>query len=633
MKNILLITLLLLIISCARDTNNNPSDCPADDTIDYYAQAQKYLLDANYDTAMIYLNQALEVTDSANYQKMADIYILRSSVFGNLAQFETSMEDAHTALTICEQHHLIGNKTLALLSIGKVHYLMYNDEQAETFMLRAKTIAETNELQKELMQITVSLGELYNVVGRGDEALPLLMQTLDLANQLSDTLNIIKALRTLGCYYVNLNRGEKQLHEIDKKHQLTAKKYLDEALQLALIKKATRLITDTKMGLIRWCRVEENFAKALEYAQEILKDADPNNHALLIQVYDHLVTIYACLGDAENSTKCHQIFYNMMIRQSDEKLHRSLQEMEVKYETAEKELEIIRQQAEISRHQTLRLVYIGGLIAAGLLLALLVHTVRLRTKRNRELAEMNATKDRFFAIISHDLKNPTIAQRDALQMLIDFSDHWNTETLTKFYYELLKSADSQIELLYNLLNWAQVQTGRMPYRPVPFDITTALRSDIVLIKNMAERKNITFDIQMPETAIITGDDNMLVTVVRNLLTNAVKFTAAGGTVTLNIIRTGDPCGRPPSPSPSPSPSLSLLSSHIISITDTGAGMSPEQIQNLFHIDRHHSRKGTAGESGSGLGLMVCKELVEKHGSTLYVESTEGEGSRFWFEIG
>jgi signal transduction histidine kinase len=134
----------------------------------------------------------------------------------------------------------------------------------------------------------------------------------------------------------------------------------------------------------------------------------------------------------------------------------------------------------------------------------------------------------------------------------------------------------------------------------------------VIIKSMAERKDIDFEAHTPSSAVITGDENMLVTVVRNLLTNAVKFTGAGGKVSLQITE----CN----------------SKYIVAVSDTGVGMSPEQLQNLFRIDRQHLRKGTAGEQSSGLGLIVCKEMLEKNGSRLNVESEEGKGSRFWFEI-
>ena len=611
MKRLLPILFCVAIIACSREVSKNFPDIPPENR-DYYEQAQQYYLAANYDTAMLYVNRALEVIDTANYRTLANVYVLRSTLFGNLAQFEESMDDALKALAISEQHHLMENKTIALLSVGKIHYMMYNDEKAEVLMLQAKAVAEEYKLQKEMMRITSALGELYNVVGRSNEALPLLTQTLEIAYQLSDTLEIIQNLRSLGSYYINLNRGKKP-NEMVKEYQSTAKKYLDDALYLALTIDAPRMINDVKMSLMRWCRVEEDYTKALAYTQEVLKDADPNNHTLLIQIYDHLVAIYAWLGDAEKAIESHQIFYSMMLKQSDDKLHRSLQEMSVKYQTAEKELEIVRQQSEISRQKSLKYMYMGGLSLSGLLLVTLIYVVVLRIRRNRELADINATKDKFFSIISHDLKNPVIAQRNALQLLIENSDRWDSVSLSVYYQKLLKSAEGQVNLLGNLLNWAQVQTGRMPYLPIEFDLTEALRPDINIIKEMAEHKGITFKIFMPDTAFIIGDEIMIATIVRNLLTNAIKFTSTQGEVSLSLNPTID-------------------GKHTLSISDTGTGMTPEQVQNLFRIDRKQSRKGTAGEQGSGLGLIVCRELLQKHGSTLHVESEEGRGSRFWFVL-
>jgi len=209
-----------------------------------------------------------------------------------------------------------------------------------------------------------------------------------------------------------------------------------------------------------------------------------------------------------------------------------------------------------------------------------------------------------------------------LQLLIKNARLWDADTLTNYYQDLLKSAEGQVELLYNLLNWAQIQTGRMAYTPAAFNLPARIRSDISLIRKMAENKGIAFVVDMPEDALVTGDSNMLSTVVRNLLTNAVKFTPAGGTVTLNI----SPCD------PNRVSNPVRVGQYTISVTDTGVGMSEEQIRNLFQLGSGQSRRGTADEQGSGLGLIVCKELLGKHGSELHVESEEGRGSRFWFEV-
>jgi signal transduction histidine kinase len=313
-----------------------------------------------------------------------------------------------------------------------------------------------------------------------------------------------------------------------------------------------------------------------------------------------------------------------------ETTQKQLNEFQVKYETAEKDLIIERQNADASRRKQQNTVLFGVILIFALAVAILIIVVRNRNRRNRILADTNATKDKYFSIISHDLKNPAIMQCEALQLLADNADKWDAASLSRYYQKLLASAKGQLNLLYSLLDWAQVQAGRMPYTPVDFDLTAALKkSDIGIIQNIADEKGVIFDIQIPETTLATGDCDMLTTVVRNLLTNAVKFTAKGGTVTLNIEASPNPSkGGAFSP-----PSGELEGAYIISVSDTGTGMTPEQVNNLFHLDIKQSRRGTAGEQGSGLGLIVCKEMVEKHGSKLHVESEEGKGSRFWFEVG
>ena len=246
-------------------------------------------------------------------------------------------------------------------------------------------------------------------------------------------------------------------------------------------------------------------------------------------------------------------------------IQQQIDNFQTKYETLEQQLEIERQQTEIERQKARLLLSVGGLIALLLLLAMLVYIVMLRTRRNHQLAEINAIKDKFFSIISHDLKNPVIAQRDALHTLADLVHQLDTNTLADYLRKVVKSADGLADLLKNLLDWAKIQTGRERFNPLPFNLVSFLLPDITLVRNMAERKEIDFEVQSPPSAIVTADANMLVTVVRNLMTNAIKFTAAGGKVSLQISESNG--------------------KYSITVSDTGLGMAPEQVQNLFRIDR------------------------------------------------
>lgn len=564
-----------------------------------------FYYNAKYDSALVCLNKVLE-KDELSFSKTTEVLLLRSLVLCNLSFFEEAMDDAIQAYDICKKQHIDSLAAQSLLAIGKVNYTMYNDSVAETYMLSAKNIAEKQKNNKAIMQVENALAQLYMVNENNEKGLSLAASSLQRAQAEQDTLYMVLNLNLYASYYTNLNRwGE----EINPEYQSKTKEYLDEAARLSVEKNIPMLLIGTYMRYVRYYRVEKNYPEALAYAEKVIDICDPKNYPTLVQVYDHLVGIYAHLGDTRKVIDNHQKFYTLMKQQSEYQLHHATQELNVKYRTAEKELQINRQKTE----RTVLLLILG--VVASLLL-LLRYFLYLRNKRMRELKELNQTKDRFFSIISHDLKNPAIAQHEALQQLATYGNRWNDNLRQEYFDKLLESADGQTQLLYNLLNWAQVQTGRMPCTPVKFDLITTLSSDLSLIKNMAERKGIEFSVESPETAQVFGDANMLAAVVRNLLINAVKFTAAGGRVCLKVTPTEDKTG------------------YSVSVHDTGEGMSAEQIDELLKSDTKQSNPGTPGEKGSGLGLVICRELLERNGSTLDVHSAAGEGTtiRFWLKV-
>ena len=366
-----------------------------------------------------------------------------------------------------------------------------------------------------------------------------------------------------------------------------------------------------KLGKLK--DISEQYAEAIALYKRCEEIAEKNNY-LRIQhdAFMSLSETYDKIKDFASSyfyLKKYTVINDSIFKETGQQ---QINDFQVKYETAEKQLEIERQQSEIARQKTRILLFAGGLIASFLLLAMLVYIIILRTRRNRQLSETHAIKDKFFSIISHDLKNPVIAQRDALQTLVDYRDQLDANTLSEFLRKMLKSAEGLADLLKNLLDWAKIQTDREIFHPVPINLVSVLQSDIEVIKSMAEHKEIAFEIEMSPTAVVTADPNMLVTVIRNLLTNAVKFTTAGGKVSLQINKCNG--------------------KYSVTVSDTGIGMTPQHVQNLFRLDRQLLREGTAGEQSSGLGLIVCRDMLHKHGCELRVESEEGKGSKFWFEV-
>ena len=186
------------------------------------------------------------------------------------------------------------------------------------------------------------------------------------------------------------------------------------------------------------------------------------------------------------------------------------------------------------------------------------------------------------------------------------------DKIRKTVTDIRETARHTFDLLQNLLIWARSQTGALDFEPVHFNLAERIRENLDLVKSQAEKKNITLSCNMEEPITVFGDVRMIDTVLRNLLTNAIKFTEQQGTVTAGIQQTAG-----------------FIE---VFVSDTGIGIAKDNISKIFQLDNKYTRKGTEKERGSGLGLILCNEFIEKHEGTIRVESEPGKGSRFIFTL-
>ena len=228
------------------------------------------------------------------------------------------------------------------------------------------------------------------------------------------------------------------------------------------------------------------------------------------------------------------------------------------------------------------------------------------------LKQLNATKDKFFSIIAHDLKNPFVTLLGYSELLINEFDELTDEEKITFITDIRNSSKHSFELLENLLHWSRSQTGRLEYEPSKIDVKELVDKNILLLSPMAKNKAI--DLHSGIAAPITAyaDHDMVNTVIRNLISNAVKFTMSGGHIKITA---------------------ELENNFIkIGITDDGVGMDDKTLRKLFRLDEHHSTKGTSNEAGTGLGLILCKEFIEKNHGKIWAESEINKGTTFHFTI-
>lgn len=228
------------------------------------------------------------------------------------------------------------------------------------------------------------------------------------------------------------------------------------------------------------------------------------------------------------------------------------------------------------------------------------------------LMELNATKDKFFSIISHDLKGPLTSLSSFIYILRDHIDSLTKEQLHELIQDLDKSQKNVSVLLENLLSWALSQTGKIQFVPEKFDLTALLQENQELLETQAANKKLTLRNTATTKLVVNANKNSISTVVRNLISNAIKFTHENGTITLGWKKRDTDV--------------------VVYIADTGVGMEPAMVEKIFSIGNTHSKLGTADEKGTGLGLMLCKEFVEKNGGKIWITSEKNVGSRFMFSI-
>ena len=231
---------------------------------------------------------------------------------------------------------------------------------------------------------------------------------------------------------------------------------------------------------------------------------------------------------------------------------------------------------------------------------------------NSELAEIIATKDKFFSIISHDLRSPLSGLTGILEIISTEDDTFNKEDRQEIMNEAFISAKNIYNLLENLLEWSQVQTGIITYETEDIQLLSLLSSITNLYKQNLKNKRITLEVNISSNISVDVDKKITETILRNLVSNAIKFTPLGGSIIVSA----------------------EISENLIkvSVKDNGVGMNKDKLEKLFRIDSARSNKGTAKETGTGLGLILCKELVEKQNGKIWVESEVNKGSTFFFTL-
>jgi signal transduction histidine kinase len=239
-------------------------------------------------------------------------------------------------------------------------------------------------------------------------------------------------------------------------------------------------------------------------------------------------------------------------------------------------------------------------------------TTQLLLGKNDEISNINKQKDKFFSIIAHDLRGPFIGFLGLTELLAEEINELDKDEIQFAAMNMRKSANNLNQLLDNLLEWSRMEQGLIPFSPKENNLDKVVNECVAPIMEIASKKDISIETNINQDLTIFADQNILQSVIRNILSNAVKFTPRNGTIKIEARKDSG--------------------NTIISIVDNGIGMDAKMVENIFTLDVKTNRRGTEDEPSTGLGLILCKEFVEKHNGKIWIESEVNKGSVFHFNF-
>ena len=465
---------------------------------------------------------------------------------------------------------------------------LLNDRDSLALELELRALAIAKELKNE-DKIAIrygGLGEIYLELKQHSKAIESLQSAIAIEKKLGKKSKVAMRESTLGDVFFDLRQHDSAIYYYTRAFN---------TLRQNNVLPST-CICANQLGRI-YLKLGD-YDKAILYSKEALniskeigyKHMEQRACELLSSIYTNKDPLTA-LQYLKRSSELKNTLYS---EQSKEQLER----FRSQYETHKREAEIALQKEKLAQQKILRntlFVVLALVIGIALILSRLN---RIKRQRNQELININATKDKFFSIISHDLKNPAIAQKLSLEMLSKHFLELSPEDLKQQLHENYLSAEAQVHLLLQLLDWRKLSLGDFHHEPTPFPIQTIVDKTLTLLEKSAKNKEITFQ-NTPTDHAVFADRNMVATILRNIVSNAVKFSFRKSKININVVKDNEKIH--------------------VSVVDNGIGMTKETIDRIFDLTSR-SQPGTDGETGTGLGLIICKNLVERNNGTLHIDS-------------
>lgn len=584
----------------------------------------------NPDTAVYFGEFSIELSKgSKEIKDVINAYGYTGVAYRNKGIYSKSLELYYKGAELAEKNKEYQLLSYAFVNIANVHIYRNDFQNALIFLNKANrnSILVNDDLQKSY--IYVNLGRVYTELRNNERAHYYIDRSIELRKKLNDEERIAVSYKYKGDLLVTEDKKNDALYYYHEALKICEKSNEDKDLIADVLHKiASIYISDGN-----YYEAERYALKSLSISDEIgakyrVKDA---NYALayiysVLRLYKKAYSHYVAYSDTKDS----------IFSKESNRLITNLQ-TDFAIEKQQKENEILRTKQAIDREIIKKRELMIISISIGLFLMLVIVFILYNSnkqKKNantilvqknaeiseqkekieeiaRELEKVNKTKDRFFSIIAHDLKNPFNTLIGFSSLLKSNIDYFDKEKLVQIATTINDTSNRTYNLLENLLDWSRSQTNTIHFEPEHIHLNLLVMDTINLLKSQAEKKNVELINKLDQDLHVFADFNMVNTVLRNLISNALKFTE-NGSVAVSCQMNQTFCS--------------------ISIEDTGIGISPDSLEKLFRIDKSISTTGTKGEIGTGIGLILCKEFVLRNKGTIFVESQVKKGSKFTFTL-
>ena len=539
-----------------------------------------------------------------------------ASVVSNLATaclHAGNYDEALTYYLQAEEIFKVNNDSIHLARIYSGLSMVYEDlgnyPKAFSYVVKAIDLQKEEGQEFSLSISFLSAGSIQKGLENYDSAFYFNQEALNISIALEDTVGIAFAKFNIASVYYNKNELDQSIsHYLEAAKLLQDQKYTSKSIMCYTNLSICYLENSDSDNAL-------NFAnKALELSKQI------NNNRYFSSVYKTLYTIYLDRNEYKLALGFRdlQILYKDSL--IDEQKVKEIAKIETNYEIKSRDSEISllnknKEIAQIKAQENQRVRYFLIVIAFLLLFIIaFIYNRFLAQKKNKlelseaneQLKELNISKNKFFAIIAHDLRNPIAAFNNLTSALISNFKHLSEEQLLNYLNNLNKSSSKINGLLENLLQWALSQTEALSLEHKDFDLSKVIQKNIDLLAQNAKQKNISFSFNKPSGVVAYADQSTIDIVFRNIISNAIKFSENGGKISIETELTNEEIE--------------------IRIKDKGIGMSAGEIEMLFDITKDTASIGSSTEKGSGLGLLLCNEYIKKSNGEINVLSKINEGA-------